>query len=419
MARYYDSEGSRDPLRITLADSGYVPRFIPAAGDFGSGSYRRSLKTRETEARRPNWVLAVIVALSLLLCAVLVAIATRRFTSGKVVAPSSSAVIPAPVAALVPDQVLRIAVGSSDPKLADSAGNPWMSDRYFRGGIAVSRTDRRILGSPEVLLLRTARAGEFQYDIPLRLGRYELHLHFAEIMFLGQSSVDSDGVGKRRFDVWMNDQALLRGFDIVRDAGGAALADEKVFKSVSPAADGHLHLRFVGNALLNAIELYPQEGARVRPLRILAGPAARIDSRDNVWGPDRHYLGGGFTRMWTLVKDTPDPELYSSNRWGNFSYSIPVADGTYGITLRFAELYFGDGNSGGGGIGSRVFDVYCNGTTLLKDFDILKEAGGPNRALEKVFHGVKPNPVGKLVISFIPKRDNACVYGIEVVDETP
>ena len=62
--------------------------------------------------------------------------------------------------------------------------------------------------------------------------------------------------------------------------------------------------------------------------------------------------------------------------------------------------------------------MYCNGVTLLRDFDIFKEAGGCLRPIVKVFHGLKPNHQGKLMLYFVPSADYACVNAIEVVDES-
>src|ERR1035438_10437823 len=92
-------------------------------------------------------------------------------------------------------------------------------------------------------------------------------------------------------------------------------------------------------------------------------------------------------------------------------------------TLRFAESNFGGDNFGSvkyseGGVGSRLFDVYCNGVILLDKFDIFKEADGANRAIEKAFHGLRPNGQGKLFLSFVPVKDYPTVRAIEVTDES-
>ncbi|RPI21535.1 MAG: hypothetical protein EHM61_24535, partial [Acidobacteria bacterium] len=92
--------------------------------------------------------------------------------------------------------------------------------------------------------------------------------------------------------------------------------------------------------------------------------------------------------------------------------------GRYRITLKFCEAHYGAGNTGVGGQASRVFDVYCNGLALLKDFDIFKEAGGEGQPLDRQFSGIRPNAQGKIVISFVPITKMACVNAIEVVEDT-
>jgi hypothetical protein len=87
------------------------------------------------------------------------------------------------------------------------------------------------------------------------------------------------------------------------------------------------------------------------------------------------------------------------------------------LTLRVAETNFGPASAVKGGDGSRLFAVYCNGVALLRNFDVFKEAGGDNRALERIFSGLRPDAQGKLLLSFVPLKDYACVYAIEVTDE--
>jgi hypothetical protein len=117
------------------------------------------------------------------------------------------------------------------------------------------------------------------------------------------------------------------------------------------------------------------------------------------------------------VTGTANPELYRVERYGNFSYAIPVAPGRYTVTLRFAERYFGAANSVGGGAGSRIFHVFCNGESMLKNLDVFKEAGGSGRALEKTFTGVAPNEQGHILLEFKPVENYAMIYAIEVIPE--
>jgi hypothetical protein len=109
--------------------------------------------------------------------------------------------------------------------------------------------------------------------------------------------------------------------------------------------------------------------------------------------------------------------LYASERWGHFSYAIPVSDGRYRVTLKFCEGHYGKKNTGGGGLGSRLFDVYCNGVALMRNFDIFKEAGGEGIPIDRTFSGVRPNAQGKILLTFVPIAGMACVNGIEVAEE--
>ena len=94
-----------------------------------------------------------------------------------------------------------------------------------------------------------------------------------------------------------------------------------------------------------------------------------------------------------------DGRLYEWHRFGHFHYIVPVATGdTYTLKLYFLEHWFGVQNGGIGGAGSRVFDVSCNGSMLLKGFDILREAG--SKPLVKSFERIEPTPQGKIEIYF-------------------
>jgi hypothetical protein len=88
------------------------------------------------------------------------------------------------------------------------------------------------------------------------------------------------------------------------------------------------------------------------------------------------------------------------------------------MTLYFAETYWDpqSQSTNKGGVGSRVFNVSCNGAMLLSEFDILKEAK-PLQPVSHTFHNLRPNGQGKLLLSFSPVVNYASVKAIEVRDE--
>lgn len=305
----------------------------------------------------------------------------------------------------------------------DRSGRTWGPDRFFSGGVVLTQSSERILRTLDPDIYRRSRLGEFRYDIPLEKGVYELHLHFAEIWLADFISAESSGEGQRVFRVFANGKPILDAFDVVADAAGANTSNERVFRDVTPAEDGILHLSFAsmrGAPILSAIELLPVRAGEVRPVRIRAGwPASWQDSAGRKWRADSYFLGGN-----ALVRTTNparegsyDAALYTSERWGHFSYAVPVAEGRYKVTLKFCEGHHGRRNAGGGGEGSRLFDVYCNGVARLRSFDIFKEAGGEGRPVDRTFTNVRPTAQGKIVLTFVPVVGMACVNGVEVEEE--
>jgi hypothetical protein len=262
------------------------------------------------------------------------------------------------------------------------------------------------------------RTGDFSYKVPLDPGIYELRLYFADPSYSPGDSMDG-GEGTRVFSVAVNGAWVLRDFDIIADSGPNT-ADMRVFKDVRPEDDGYLHIDFqksVGAPLLNAIEVTPGIPHRLMPIRIVTQEEPYTDGSGVVWEPDDYFLAGRVRSRNGAVTGAVDSNLYRRERYGSFSYAIPVAQGRYQVTLYFAETYWGPANPGGGGIGSRVFDVYCNGIALLRNLDIFKEVGGRN-ALTRTFYGLEPNAQGKLLLSFVPVRNYASLSAIEVTDDS-
>lgn len=322
---------------------------------------------------------------------------------------------------------VRIAAGSSAPFL-DARGQRWEADRYYEGG--VSRTGPRHLFPPvaDAGLFRTIREATstnpmapqlFRYDIPLDPGVYELRLYFADPLRQPEEDNKEDAQNLRHFRVSLNGRRVLMGFDPVADAGSAAVS-VRAFKDVTPAADGKLHLEFSGGQpFVSAIELTPGRPGKLSPIRIAAQGSDFVDTDGTHWNQDSYFIGGR-----TLVYSNPEPgpkvpPLYTAERFGNFSYAIPVPAGSYTVRLHFLESFFSPAIPLAycHGPGCRVFDVTCNGNTLLQDFDIVREAQGPFRPLVREFRGLRPNGQGKLLLSFSPKVNYAEVRAIEVIDE--
>ena len=152
------------------------------------------------------------------------------------------------------------------------------------------------------------------------------------------------------------------------------------------------------------------------PVRIVVGHSPYRDSSGNVWMSDRYFFGGRLSSFGGESSRVTDGGLYEWHRFGHFHYVVPVVPGgKYTLRLYFMEHWFGVQNGGIGGVGSRIFDVYCNGSTLLKGFDIFREAG--SRPLVKSFRHIEPTAQGKIEIYFMPAVNYPSISAIEVLQE--
>ncbi|HEX4168109.1 MAG TPA: malectin domain-containing carbohydrate-binding protein [Bryobacteraceae bacterium] len=430
LREYYASEGSGDSIEITLQAGKYLPDFVertPAIGARRQEGLATAIVETPVEApaaplssRRVfpiGWVAVALLAAGLGVAGSLIWLGGPQAKAAR-----ESSLPPGNVPGILATPVttgedVRILCGAATGRIQDREGNVWNSDTFYSGGSVLIPTAGPVFRTRDAALFHSARSGDFSYRIPLKPGSYELRLYFADANY--HPGIDMDGgEGTRIFTVRLNGVPLLRDFDIIAEAGPNT-ADVRVFKDVSPASDGYLHLAFfrqVGEPILNAIEISPGIPHRLRPIRIATQDRLFMDRSGVEWGPDDFFLQGRISSRYGVVAGPYDPQIYERERYGNFSYAIPVAPGRYAVTLYFAESFWGPDQPGGGGAGSRIFDVYCNGTTLLRNFDMFKETGADHQ-LAKTFHGLTASPQGTLLISFVPVKNYANLSAIQVLDE--
>ncbi len=439
LREYYAAEGADHPIQLLLSNTGYAPQFVSRKATGGQppgpetaggaepgtlppGDAARSERAQGGTRKLLLSALVGVLAVAILLLVFIFRSAEPARRAGNA-AEGRQALAGRPSGAGVSAEgAVRILCGYTSFPFVDSLGRMWSPDRYYKGGEAEEWLDD-VVGVNDPTIYRTVREGaRFQYDIPLKPGVYELHLLFVE-KELGKPDMPNYGEGSRIFDLFVNGVRLLTHIDIFADARGANIPADRVVKDISPDKDGFLHLVFSSKnyywPCVSGIEILPGIPGRMRPVRIAAAGPSYYDRSGQLWGADRYFKGGRPLKKVVPIQGTQDPELYSNQRWGSFTYSIPVVRGDkYRLTLKFAETFYGPSSWAKGGVGSRLFDVYSNGVALLRDFDIYKAAGGENRTADQVFHGLIPNWQGRLVLSFVPSNDNyAAVSAIEVVDE--
>jgi len=136
-----------------------------------------------------------------------------------------------------------------------------------------------------------------------------------------------------------------------------------------------------------------------------------VDASGKKWTADKDMDVDGMTVIRTLetIPGTRAPKVYLTERYSMTAYKFKVKPGKYIVRLHFAETY--DGIMAAG---ERLFGVSINGKVVLKDLDVFKEAGGPNRPLIREFRGIEVTGE-ELVIGFTVNVQNPEINGIEIL----
>jgi hypothetical protein len=183
---------------------------------------------------------------------------------------------------------------------------------------------------------------------------------------------------------------------------------------------------YVVTATVGGVESAPSAEATVTtpstsltPRRINVGGPALTTSTGAAWTADANFTGGTTNSISQAITGTNDPSLYQDERWGDFSYAVPVANGTYDVRLHFAELYFGV--SAPGGAGKRVFGMDVTDTAQnpdLSGIDIYAAVGAKAAYVRTI-----PNVTvtdGTLNLRTVRgAADDPEVTGIEIVPSAP
>lgn len=145
-------------------------------------------------------------------------------------------------------------------------------------------------------------------------------------------------------------------------------------------------------------------------IRVNAGGGTIKDSSGLTWAADNSYLNGVPDSNAIPIHSTTTPALYTSERrsaWddGTLHYSFVVPNGTYQVTLKFAELYFT-------APGARVFDVFANGIKVLPAFDPFAVSGGQGIAVDRTFTVSVTS--GTLALDFASLISHAQVCAIQI-----
>ena len=149
--------------------------------------------------------------------------------------------------------------------------------------------------------------------------------------------------------------------------------------------------------------------------RINAGASSdAVDSFGKLWKADVNFTGGTANApIYNPIDNTKDDFIYQSQRSGaNFSYSVPIANGNYNVSLYLSELSFTD-------FSQRVFDVALEGQEALDNVDIYKLTNnafldGKNDANIVKIPNLAIVRDGALDLNFTSVVGDAALAGIEI-----
>jgi Malectin domain/Bacterial TSP3 repeat len=161
----------------------------------------------------------------------------------------------------------------------------------------------------------------------------------------------------------------------------------------------------------------PEPGADPVLLAVNAGGGSYIGGDATPWSADQSYTPGGWGYVGgktystkDAIANTEDDSLYRSERYGTFSYKFDIPNGSYDVTLYFAEIYH---NSSG----RRLFDVYIEDTLEVDNFDIYATTGH-DKATSLTIPDVVVDD-GQLNINFVTVKDSAKISAIFISSSSP
>lgn len=139
---------------------------------------------------------------------------------------------------------------------------------------------------------------------------------------------------------------------------------------------------------------------------INCGGPAFLASDGIQYEADTLFTGGHIDAFpGNAVANTEDDLLYNYARSNHSAYNIPVANGSYTVTLRFAETFFNANNK-------RVFDASIEGALVADDLDLHAVAPGKWVAYDRNFTTTVSD--GMLNLNFSSSVNNALLNAILV-----
>ena len=253
-------------------------------------------------------------------------------TDDKGLSDSDTVEIVVEVADPDPETDFALRINAGGPQISHE-GKTFSADQYFKAGKTYNNALARV-----ATLFQTERSASppaFGYDIPVANGDYTVNLYFAEV-YWGARGNEAGGVGKRIFDVKIENVLVLDNLDITKEVG----AEKELVKSFNvTVADGRMNIDLsalanvggVDQPKISGVEILGKNMGNKAPQAIvLATPVkGRAPLEVSFTGSNSTDDKGIANYLWTFKSGSTSVESdpkFTFAEAGNYQVALQVED---------------------------------------------------------------------------------------------
>ncbi len=154
------------------------------------------------------------------------------------------------------------------------------------------------------------------------------------------------------------------------------------------------------------------EASAVPNIHVNCGGTSYTDANGVFYAADTGFTGGTTITTGTNIAGTNDQPLYQNQRaasvGSSFTYSFTLPNGSYSVTLLFADIQ-------STATGQNKFTIFVVGRQVATGVDIFALAGGANKAFSLTYPAnIRGNNTGTLTVQLTPTTGSAALAGIVV-----
>ncbi|MGB3773708.1 MAG: PKD domain-containing protein, partial [Leeuwenhoekiella sp.] len=226
---------------------------------------------------------------------------------------------------------LELRINAGGPTV-EYNNNQFVKDIYFDGGLPYVNNQAPL---PELHSSERSEAKTFSYAVPVKDGNYAVTLHFAEI-YWGAVGGGPGGVGRRIFDVNLEDELVLDNYDINADVGPQTPVAKTFLVTVD---DGFINLNLSSEAsvggkdfpMLSGLEIIDENQVNIAPAAIASADQTegKVEHTVNFTGSSSSDDDSIVSYVWNFGNGDSSTEInpqYTYDVSGNYEVTLTVTD---------------------------------------------------------------------------------------------